>query len=128
MQVQSMTSDALSCCRLSSRTCKCPDSEVRKSSRHLRCQLRNQSDSSKYEFLVWFLDLKFQRVIRPSGPRLAAPKSAVADLGNLGVPISGKPEIGYHAPIIEWERGPQISLRNLRKRFIALRKTGYHFC
>ena len=58
--------------------------------------------------------MKFQRVIRPSGHRLAAPMSALADLGNLSMPISGKPEIGYHAPIIEWERGPQISLRNLR--------------
>jgi hypothetical protein len=37
----------------------------------------------------------------------------------MSLPISGKPEIGYHAPIIEWERGPQISLRNLRKRLIA---------
>jgi hypothetical protein len=77
---------------------------------------------------MWFLDLKFQRVIRPSGPRLAAPKSALAGLGILNEPISGKPEIGYHAPTIERERGPQISLRNQRKRLIALRKTGYHFC
>jgi hypothetical protein len=45
---------------------------------------------------------------------LAAPKSALADLGILNEPISGKPEIGYHAPTIEWERGPQISLRDLR--------------
>jgi hypothetical protein len=72
------------------------------------------SRPSKYKFPVWFLDLKFQRVIRPSGPRLAAPKPALADLGNLSMPTSGKPEIGYHAPVIEPERGPQTSLRDLR--------------
>jgi hypothetical protein len=48
----------------------------------VRDNRRNQRDTRKYKFLVWFLDLKFQRVIRPSGPRLAAPKSALADLDN----------------------------------------------